>query len=755
MKRYFDLRIFIASALLFFLCIIENARSSNVQFFAETENTRLAAQLLIAELQEKLSVMEIDEGPLSDEINTHKEAHLEFDDSRRITHQVAHDWLRDWYHQEAKRILDELDANKPKTIHSWFTKEGRDELLQVPEAIINQNLNSNFNRTFIKVREKVCSQQWNRLIFTIYPGEVEFESEDRKVLANKLEERFLAIQKEPVFKENRLPLLQDIIGPILDDAARQRQKQSDIIGKSNGGNFLDPIDIEKFIEKEIHSYRNSLKQEKAGKKIPNKVYTIFPSTRKMIPVRAKEHAIKNFTAALSGMKLKLENDSVKNLIGKNIPAHTDRTQSWEICMNHFRPVVQKKAIDIYTGNLFGQKKDAMIKFLESCISDNKNCSDHLTELAKTSLIDDFDKGRQELSHYQFTVFFSPLADQTWRPSNEVIDRQYHKVQISISRPLEMKGIFLQPFDPKLLFEETRNKVSETEKKLIGKGVSALKNQMDIVEIVETPIKEKIHLMNAFPHEEDLIKLFISEVELKWVESPLAKKYKELFPRVLEEIKIRSKAILPRGLHQQKQAQTAETTTHNKGHKGEDMRQKNLSDDSSGGIAGISAGKSSHGIGRNGEYRGHDGNFTGTGNKGNGRIHYRHEPDVIIDLDYENGMTRANIVFTKVDKLNEFVFDGRPGMNQQTNIQEHFELWLRDITHSFLIVDLYIMTRIFNQEVDYSTVYDIRSCLEKASEIVHDENINVYWFDKLLTEEDKSRETIFREFKTRSMHLNAS
>jgi hypothetical protein len=412
--------------------------------------------------------------------------------------------------------LNKLDVDKPESIGSWFGLNERKNFLN-PKQIVQENLNVNFDSAFKTARSKVCKEQIARLIGDVYPSEEELEKASRNQLRTALLERLIKKQKEPIFTV----LSKNIIEPILDDAYKQKDEQSEIVEKSKGGNAIEPAEIQAFIENELKQYQQNLRKLRAGKKSPSKVYAVLPSVKTMLDKRSRELACSKFLQSLSYRTFAISEEGVYDLINSDLAAHAKTSESKLLCQERFRQDLRQKAITDHAGKVPVSKRADFQKFLDQLLSENSNCARAFDMLIDRSTGPAFKKARQSISRRQFNEFFAPLADASWQPSDNQIDSYYYKKSsIEIADPLSVNGISSKHFKRTELLDETRDMVIDAEKQCISKSLDALRKQMNLVEKVEPTAKEKLENFHLMPTIDALIGFFTSEVNAKWSDMPL-------------------------------------------------------------------------------------------------------------------------------------------------------------------------------------------------------------------------------------------
>lgn len=745
---------------------------SNGQLSAKKKTAELAAKILIDKLQEKAKEKEIDLSYLSKKMNDNPAGYQRKEIGWTRLQKEETENFQERYEKEVEAILKGLNRDKPEKMDDYFTKQQREVFRKCPEKVVENYLTKNFGKSpadettvFSDARKKACEEQWQRTTLDVYPTETEVDTMAREQLRSKLLDQLLKKQREVLFSENQSLMAENFIDPILNDAESQLKKQKDILNKSDGGNQVTSEGINKYLNDEIDSYQNRLGVEKAGKKIANKVYKVFPSVAKQIPTRTNELVVKKFCDALDGMEIKGNRDDMKSLMEGNITLHSNKGKSWELCLERFRKGILAKAIGDYATKAPQEKQSVFLVFLGELISSNKNSQAALDRLVNRSLKQDFDQVRQEISKKQFEKFFGPLAKGSWKPPVEEIDNRYNTLSVEVSDPLKMKDISSESFDPASLLEETLGLVSEAEKAVINKGLMALRSQMGIVEQLQSQVKSELEKMST-PTIDDLVKLYNEKVKLSWSSSELAKEYSNLFERTNDEIRRRAKDMvkIEAGrrekieIEQEKQQQIAVPEKKAPSSK----PSIGIGSGDKGDKGGGSSGGDKPGVG--GGQGGGVGGDTGGGGGGKDQLYDLQPVDAIIDLDYERGAIAATIMFPKKTPVSfrfNFGSDGQISpeilKNSMTQVQKLFEAWLLGVATEKSKgrnqkINLYVVARVFDGRVYYGIVFNFRKCLEDALNTVEGKNLEVNWYDGLFEKIEKEKPRIELEIrmKTRSL-----
>ena len=720
------------------------------------QNANLAAQLLIKELKEKTKTLGVDVNSLSGLISQQRDQHLVREESNGLSRKASENGLSQWYQTEADKILKRLDTNKPESVSTWFDGKERQSYMAPPAAEIKQNLDANFDQTFNQARSKATKDQWDRITPNTYPTETEVEEKSADDLKKILLDRLINAQQEPLFEENRTLAGKDFVGPVVEDAKKQLEAQSGIISDAQGGTEIVPEQITAEIQKQLDSYRNDLSQQKANTKVASKVYEVFPSVKAKVPTKVQSLAASKFANALSQLTFSAGKEDLKQIMAKDPAAHAQEKASRQICLDLYRANVVKLGIDKYAEKAPADKRQQFGEFLKGCLQNDATCQSQVQALVDRCLRDNFDPARKELAQSQLEEFFEPLAKGTWKPEVKDIDSRFDKQIVEIPEPFKLPGISQKPYLENQLLEETKSLVAEKEKQLIEQGLTAIHFQKILMEQVEKRLAGELQKAPTLPSEDELIKRFTDAVKNDWSKSADAKNYPELFDRIVKEIVVHAKALLPREQARRQEVQNQKEEEKKKQDEAAAKAEADAKAKADAGDKGKEGGNAAGGsVGGGG---GGAGGGAGAGAGGGDMEKPKPEkfvPDIIIDLDTnDSGKVVVSINLIKVGKQATMVIEKQATEAQMTELRKLFGL-VFSASRSAGQKEFWIYLRVFNRYISYGTVYDIRSCLEDVVEGYKQINkeISVYWYDKLFSDKgEKGKTEVPKDLKNKGMPM---
>jgi hypothetical protein len=665
-------------------------------------------------------------------------AHQELHNSEAICKEVVNKYYTELYQTHVQRILEDLNKDRPEQINSWFTEKEKITFLKLKETT-QLGIQKQFLDQYKRARKQACQNQMKRLIRDISPTEFEFENIKPDILRANLLARLIKKQKEPIYAENRTSLVSEIIAPILREAERQRQEQKRFVEGIDSGGHILPREIEKHIREALNKYIQSLHEKHKNLGLSTKVYEVFPSVNQKIGMRSALLTRNAFLNHLTSYYCSIDPNGLYHLIKDNLNMHTESRESWLLCYARFKDQIYEGAIEKYTTLLEPEKKkEGKIFFHKEILKDQfQDASENLIE---RNLRKDFVKTRAGIAKEQYKTFFSPLFSNQWRPSYDDIDSRYHDSSLEILVPFSFKGISNGPYQHSVLLEETKGMVLEYEKKVLEEGLRALREQMNLVETLESEMKEYLLQSVYLPSLDIFIDTYTNKVLQKWKSHSLNLKYPNLFERVEKDIDKRAKAILLSVENMKKSDVIVyNAAEYNDSHQAKQKRTgdnaSSPSENNPGDIKGGAGGQKQ----KNGAIQLHKGTKS---------------PEVIIDLNYKGGGIIIRLTFISEGSCFEMFINENIERDAIAlmKIQENLSKWLAQDNRRSKKLNIYVLTRIFHRKICYGLVYDLRNCADQAIQKYFDSQIKLHWYDDLCNESEWDNLKITEEQKRKSMLL---
>ena len=711
---------------------------------ADRETARLTAKILIGELKKNIIKSPIPKGLIYDELTKNKEKYRSFAESKGLIKMFVQNELEKKFIADVKGVIDSLNSNLPEGQKNWFSEEELKEFYKFPKTKVLNNLDKQFPKIYRNERRRACNSQWKLLTMDVYPTESEFTSLDARDLYDLLLRRILTKQKEPLFEESERYLKTEFIKPIIADAQAQLNLQIKILASSKGGDNKLPKDIESAITNELEKARRSLRRKKSNKKIGNKVYKVFKMVADKIPYRARDLAASKFDIFLNKTTLPINSVSIQRTINEDITAHVSPKQSFEICLNKYKTDVIDRAVQLYLNGV-DDKNGKFHIFIRRLLSDDKQVQASANNLVRRSLSKGFEKARLNIVNEQMNEFFLPLKIGKWTPSYSLIEKEFYKVgPIVIDDPLDIAGISSVKFNRSLLIDETVGAVKTAIQNGVVEGHQAMKAQFGLVDDIEQKIIAELRklekrdtnsitcaLFTFFKEEslhdpakdvsdtQRLIGFYKARLIREWREKrvkliwPDAKKrpqnyllrYKEPFVAVETAIVRRVKSILhnDENFSVTKLKQITNGTENTKMFTG-GGRSKRKGGNSTGSGAGIG---------------------TGVGDV---------ESDVLIDLKVIGDKVEVTLNFANRKYPVKVILPQRKYGAELNPITNAFETWIAENAKKGEEVRMDVVMRIFNSDIRYGLVAEIRRRLKHLIAKLHDQEINIQWTDMLYTDE---------------------
>jgi uncharacterized membrane protein YgcG len=748
---------------------------------AKRDAARLAVKLIIKDLGEKSASVKIDEKPLLDEINGNKGRHSSRKESEEIIRTLAYGQIAGWYSVKINDAIRKYEKSKPED-EVWFTPDEKKSMEKIPESAANASLNPRFGGIFERVRGKACDDQKARVTANIHPSESEVETMDEVKLRSYLTDRIVRDQnqREPVFEENVPFVGSNLVDPIISDARTQLVAQKGLVANSDGGQSILPSDVGSFIRSAIDQYRSELSKNKEREKpVARWVYGVFPSVASSIPARSEAVAAYKFSKFVSEFNLECSKADLKGMMNSSMASHKNRNESWNNCFKALGPAILGKAVAAYASKLPSEKQQAAAEFARRAAS---SCKPEVDALVTRTIGKPFHEARQEIAGEQFGRFFGPLVKGAWRPSEKEISSHYSGMAVVIDKPLSTSGIASSQFDESILLDETVAMVSDSQKKIVEEGLSAMRLQMQLSESVCNAAAIAIKSEPTPPSDDVLTENLVRVLSGKWSSSnaELSVKY-GIFSCVKDDVRRRVKDMLP--LEAQRRSNEAKAKAERKAAADAEAKRKadeesrpkpvpqeksisdritkgfgqNMSQEQDRGSPGNSGGK---GGGQKGSGGGTDGgkgggSGPGGGGKGDGEMERPGGElivDLVIDFDKQSdGNALVTLRFVGIhskaaEKEYKFMIDPSESDDPEeladklSNITQMFQGWLGLVINGAgqnENQEVLVVARVFSGGVSYNAVNAVRRCLARAANSVKSDKMKVYWFDDFFKDKDRN------------------
>ena len=709
---------------------------------ADRETARLTAKILIGQLKKKLITTPIEKGIILTELSSNKKQYHRTAESKALIKMFVQQTLEKKFHHDVEEILKSLNANLREGNTSWFTAQDRSSFMLFPKTAVLDSLDNNFSKIYSSERRKACNAQWKNLTMNVYPTENEFISMESRELYDLLLRRILTKQQESLFEESERYLKTEFINPIIDDAQAQLNQQIKILSESTGGTAKLPAEIEAAVHNELEKNRRSLRKKKANKKIGNKVYAVFKMVEDKVAYRAKDIAAAKFSQYLKDSSFPINAASIKRAIDGDIYSHLTTDQSFSICTQKYEDEITGKAVANYLLDIADSNGKFRV-FLTRLLVDGQQVHEEAQALIKRSLTKGFSQARQLVANGQMNDFFMPLQSGKWSLPNALIEREfYNSGPITRLNTLDLKGISAGTFNKDLLIEETKEAINQAIEKIGVEGRRAMKGQYSIVDSLEQQIfvgidKLKIRDANSiartmltfFKKESSLVAFEdVSDTQkivafykkriyntwqqkrkqLVWPENKglpenHTEKYKVLFAAIEADIVRRVKAIM----HNED-----DYLTERRKHDPSKFTKLNLA--SGGGSSRAKPGQKA-------------GSGAGIGT-GVGEI----DSDVLIDIKYSGENIEISLDFVNRKYPVKVILAQNNYGAELDPIVAAFDEWIVLNAKKGEEVRMDVVMRIFNNDIHYGLVAEIRRRLKFQIAKKHSQTINIQWTDMLFT-----------------------
>ena len=510
------------------------------------ERKLTAAQILIDQVDAQLEQRNIEAADLTQYMLNDIAEHRILDASKSECRKYARDILSDWRKAEVSKIIERLDpqGNGRRPV---LSDSKRRELLAVPNTVIARVISNQLESAFKKARAAAVGTQKRELQGDFYPSEAEIDALPpgssllRGELEREIGQRILAAKRGLLLDEVESWAAKEKPQEIIEEALKQKNAQKRLLSSASTGAARTPADVEVRLQSALASYRGSLRG-KAGR-----VYEVFPSVLKSIPMESRGIAKNKYKSFLDGTRVSVSKESLVSEISKAPALHRNRASSLGYLASQYSKAIKGKAAERYLEEVPRDKKAEVMRFLSSVESESE-ISSSTSRLIERSIDQRLNSAREQVAAQQFRQSFKPLFEGSWKASTTMLELNYGRGEPRIDDPYGLPEISEEEeIDAKALLEETEQKVISREKELINEGVAAIGAQLEIVqELVE-------ELKAAYPPGQairlDLDKLLLEvlgKLKQRWLSQEQAKRYPEIFFLVKRQLELEIRALFEIG-----------------------------------------------------------------------------------------------------------------------------------------------------------------------------------------------------------------
>ncbi|MDD4816826.1 MAG: hypothetical protein PHI85_02520 [Victivallaceae bacterium] len=529
----------------------------------------LAANLLIGQLRDSFAKKQID----CDLYKLMSGAPSKYIGAAAAEKSLAVDYaakLSQSYRDEAVTVLDNI-RERYNGGSDFYPPPLYAALLELPERYVQENLRSVFPGVYKSARERITTEQREKIVGSSFPTEVEVDSLSEDELIKQQEAKLLKDWNDNIFDENRSFVRSSIVKPLVAEALAQRRQQLKLLEDFKVSAAVLPGEYEKSMGDAL---AEMLERRRANPS-ERKTYNVFPSVAAMLPRRAKELTVEKFVSTVPGFLPEFSDDEIIDVTVKSPGLHRTAAESESIFYNLYR----QKAMDAALTDFLAKAPEADRSDLRTFIENNAVGAAATTELLrnafKNKVLPDLSRLRGLISRAQLKRYLPALDDGSWLAPDRQLEQLYHDRTLNFSkRWRELPGLEID--GGVTVFDETDALAATAAAAAFQTGLKAMDRQIEIVRRIYADILRGFaSVRNDGSHDytgavaavlgvsaaaklspESLFKAYSGKVAAEWEaqripflwptgsvrpESSLTA-YKKLFPMVEAEIETRVRGI---------------------------------------------------------------------------------------------------------------------------------------------------------------------------------------------------------------------
>lgn len=447
----------------------------------------LSANLLIEQLRAAYGQKPADSDTFFERMNREPENFIE---QAKASSTLSGEYavtLREAYRKEAQALLEQirLRYNGDKT---FFPIDFVSNAIVLPDRYVQENLRTAFPAAFKVAREKLCAQQRTKIVGSSYPSEQEVDTMSEAELVKMLEDKLNSEWRNTVFEENRSFVRDSIITPIVREAFNQRQSQMDMVKNTAIGDAVLPEEYEKELKKTLEE---NIARRKANP-AERKVYSLFPSVAKEIPVKAKELSANKFITTLKDFLPQYDSEQIMEELINSQARYRNPARARNVFYNFFKQQTLNNALGAFLVKVPELQRRELRTFLENSVINNPVSDELLTPLFDASVMKDMDKLRLTVADAQFRKYFPSLYDYSWLPPEDVLNSfRNNRNSINIEEQWQyLPGLEIEQIEEVKLFDEARKMVTDAVNRQFTLAEKTLSMQLELTADIYTQIMKQ-------------------------------------------------------------------------------------------------------------------------------------------------------------------------------------------------------------------------------------------------------------------------
>ncbi len=419
-------------------------------------------------------------------------------------------------------------------------------------------LNATFVRLFEDERKKAVHAQATNIVATIRPSEAEMETTPYQQLLERMTERIIKGQKNPVFEENKPYISQKIAAPIIGAGNHERNRQHHYLMIARCTSAA-PSKLKQELTDKLKA---NVAENRAKAKDPQRTWGIFPSVFNTGLTNAVERRTMNrlISKITNTKKLEINPADVEKQMRERPLQHVKVADSEKA----FSEAYAKKVLDpafraALTNDVSPNEQRELENFLRPRLEAD-TVKQAVSRIVRRDLLPVWKTVRETMTTNQFAKVWPSLADGTWFPDAEVTDetvmRDDYAMAVRYWRMIAGLQRLASADRGKVVFEETSLYADAKVAQAFNRARSAVGAQTRAVEKAHPVLLKEWRDAEKTPSLGEIVDRLTTTTEKAWEESREKvlwpdgefpknkdKQHVELFPSVQRKIELVAKAIL--------------------------------------------------------------------------------------------------------------------------------------------------------------------------------------------------------------------
>jgi len=490
----------------------------------------LSANLILTQFGADFSETPVNPDFMAQQMTSNPNDYIKRDAARAKLQESYQERIRAEYRQKVDLLLARIAEKNGVT--DAFDASFQKKAGTIPDATLNTVREKHFMKAFEEQRKKVCDAQLVHVTRELFPTEEEVDGSPEEALIKKLTQRLAEAQKFQVFEENNTYLRDLVVLPAVQDAYRQRSMQSQFLEGARSLQAVTPEDFAVFLEKNLLASLPEFKSDKYPR-----VYTIFPSVKKSIPLLAEKKAKTRYTEFLQASTQPFSEAEAKKMILSDVQGHHARAAS----RNKIRDLFLKQSLDEapkrYLEHVAENRRSDAERYLKKNPISKKELSALFEGIFDQKQQSAWEAARNSIIAHQLVATYPELQARTWTPTDAAVESYTGQEATDEGRTLRKELLTSAASSGQRdrdTLEETRAQAGTLLDQELARGSQALRQQRRLVMACSNDIagEASVRLAKTKPEKlaVELFNLFRPRIQAQWPDLREREIYAPLNPK---------------------------------------------------------------------------------------------------------------------------------------------------------------------------------------------------------------------------------